>query len=212
MAERDNWLDESVDSHGTTTFIVKQRNRDHLGIIGKSMGGALAFLIVCSIIMSMGGGWMIVGAILGLFALLLGFLITVSCIFAFLASMGLRERVSFAITPDRVNLIEKVKDKYPASVDRGQVASLYVDGPRDSGQVSSSRVIVGPTAYVAAQAAAQTVGDISSGVGRGMALAVFASRFTVTINAASRKIHLTNNLSQQEAEYLMHRVELAWAR
>lgn len=211
MAERENWLHESSDNRGTTTFVVHQRNNAHRAIVKTTLlvvggGVALSFFLI-----SAGGGISILGYILLLLLTLFGGGALVVCALMALMSIGIRARVSFAVSPGQLMLIEKTKDKYPGAIDRQQVASLYIDGPRNSGQVSSSRLIVGPTAYVAAQAAAHTIGDMSSSIGRGMGAALAASRYSVTINAQAKTINLADALSQSEAEYLMHRIEAAWA-
>lgn len=211
MAERDNWLQESYNA-GTTTFVVKQRNRDYLRIVKIAGATILGGFVLSALLISPGGGISIFGYLLLAFVMFFGFITAIMCVVIALMSMSLRAKVSFAISPDKLLLIDKVKDNYPSTIDRHQVASLYIDGPKDSGQVASSRVIVGPTAYVAAQAAAHSIGDISSSIGRGMGAALAASRYCLTINAQAKTINLTNALSQSEAEYLMHRVEAAWAR
>jgi hypothetical protein len=160
----------------------------------------------------MGGAGIGIAVLLGILAFFAFIAAAASIIILPLMFMSKKAQAAFSISPSTIDLIEKNKPKYPDSVARDHVSALFVDGSRPTYSQSSSLVAVGSPGAVAAAHAMHGASQAATGTGQLLGAAIAAFNWSVKIEAYGKSMVLAECLSETEARYLLHRIEVALAK
>lgn len=212
MASRGDWLSETK-LDGAVRFVVKQRKEAPLKIWLGTLCWAILLLVIAFAAAGLGTG---AGFALALMSGIMGAILLLFATFGALILLPMwaarKEIAEFTIDVNGIKLIKANDSKFPATIALNQIAQLYRSNSVKPQPIrSTATVVAGSAPAVAAFAVASSLGNVSNQTGAMLAQMLAMSSHFVAVNAVGQEIKLGAHLNKNEANLLMHRIEVAFA-